>query len=115
NDIFLKFQICRQFRRPYVPTSQGPEHRRRRPASAGGDGRGRCRGHIARVKDKVSAAGTPRATPHGKPKSSLGGLPLLVLKFYPELHSGIPLRRLTHLFGVDLLKLESSKSGFGSA
>ncbi|CAI9585708.1 unnamed protein product, partial [Staurois parvus] len=27
-----------------VPTSQGPEHRSRMPALAGGDGRGRCRG-----------------------------------------------------------------------
>ncbi|CAI9584438.1 unnamed protein product, partial [Staurois parvus] len=45
NDIFLKFQICRRFRRPYVPTSQGPEHRSRMPASAGGDGRGCWRGH----------------------------------------------------------------------
>ncbi|CAI9594099.1 unnamed protein product, partial [Staurois parvus] len=42
---FLNFQISRQRRRPYVPTSQGPEHRSRMPASAGGDGRGRCRGH----------------------------------------------------------------------
>ncbi|CAI9617844.1 unnamed protein product, partial [Staurois parvus] len=40
------------------------------PASAGGDGRGRCRGHIAGTKDKVSAAGTPRAAPHGKPECS---------------------------------------------
>ncbi|CAI9618400.1 unnamed protein product, partial [Staurois parvus] len=42
---FLNFQISRRRRRPYIPTSQGPEHRRRMPASAGGDGRGRCRGH----------------------------------------------------------------------
>ncbi|CAI9553096.1 unnamed protein product [Staurois parvus] len=27
--------------------SQGPEHGSRMPASAGGDGRGRCRGRIA--------------------------------------------------------------------
>ncbi|CAI9544131.1 unnamed protein product, partial [Staurois parvus] len=47
------------------------------PASAGGDGRGCCRGPIAGTKDKVSAAGTPRATPHGKPECS-SGLPLLV-------------------------------------
>ncbi|CAI9547371.1 unnamed protein product, partial [Staurois parvus] len=44
NDIFLKIQISRRFRRPYVPSSQGPEHRSQMPASAGGDGRGRCRG-----------------------------------------------------------------------
>ncbi|CAI9559365.1 unnamed protein product, partial [Staurois parvus] len=59
------------------------------PASAGGDGRGRFRGHIMGAKDKVSAAGTPYAAPHGKPECS-SGLPLLVLKLYPELHSGIP-------------------------
>ncbi|CAI9555969.1 unnamed protein product, partial [Staurois parvus] len=45
NDIFKKIQISHRFRRPYVPTSQGPEHRSRMPALAGGDGRGRCRGH----------------------------------------------------------------------
>ncbi|CAI9584569.1 unnamed protein product, partial [Staurois parvus] len=45
NEIFKNFQISRRRRRcPYVPTSQGPEHRSRMPASAGGDGRGRCRG-----------------------------------------------------------------------
>ncbi|CAI9581147.1 unnamed protein product, partial [Staurois parvus] len=43
---FLNLQISRRRQqRPYVPTSQGPEHRSRMPASAGGDGRGRCRGH----------------------------------------------------------------------
>ncbi|CAI9614201.1 unnamed protein product, partial [Staurois parvus] len=67
------------------------------PASAGGDGRGRCRGHIAGAKDKVSSAGTPYAAPHGKPECS-SGLPLLVLTFYPELHSGIPLGRLSKCF-----------------
>ncbi|CAI9564229.1 unnamed protein product [Staurois parvus] len=45
--------------------------------------------HRGGAKDKVSAAGTPYAAPHGKPECSLG-LPLLVLKLYPELHSGIP-------------------------
>ncbi|CAI9611671.1 unnamed protein product [Staurois parvus] len=60
-----------------------------KPASTGGDGRGRCRGHIAGAKDKVSAAGNPYAAPHGKPECRLG-IPLVVLKFYPELHSGIP-------------------------
>ncbi|CAI9566980.1 unnamed protein product, partial [Staurois parvus] len=49
------------------------------PASAGGDGRGRCRGRIAGAKDKVSAAGDPYATLHGKPKCS-SGLPIWVLK-----------------------------------
>ncbi|CAI9563672.1 unnamed protein product [Staurois parvus] len=62
------------------------------PASAGGDGQGRCRGHIAGPKDKVSSAGTPYAVPHGKPECS-SGLLLLVLTSYPELHSGIPLGR----------------------
>ncbi|CAI9537808.1 unnamed protein product, partial [Staurois parvus] len=47
-------------------------------ASAGGDGRGCCRGHIAGAQDKVSTAGTPRAAPQGKPECS-SGLPLLVL------------------------------------
>ncbi|CAI9574603.1 unnamed protein product [Staurois parvus] len=63
------------------------------PSSAGGDGRGCCRGRIAGAKDKVSAVGNPCATPHGKPECS-SGLPLLVLKLYPELHSGIPPGRL---------------------
>ncbi|CAI9580617.1 unnamed protein product, partial [Staurois parvus] len=49
------------------------------PSSAGGDGRGRCRGHIAGAQDKVSAGGTPYAAPHSKPECS-SGLPLLVLK-----------------------------------
>ncbi|CAI9578490.1 unnamed protein product [Staurois parvus] len=39
--------------------SQGMEPRRRMPASAGGDGRGRCRGDIAGAQDKVSAKGNP--------------------------------------------------------
>ncbi|CAI9570080.1 unnamed protein product, partial [Staurois parvus] len=77
---FLNFQISRRFWRPYVPTSQGPEHRSRMPASAGRDGRGRCRGHIVGAKDKVSSAGNPYAALHGKPECSWGGLPLLVLK-----------------------------------
>ncbi|CAI9553763.1 unnamed protein product, partial [Staurois parvus] len=42
---FFKFQISRRCQRSYVPTSQGPEHRSRMPASARGDGRGCCRGH----------------------------------------------------------------------
>ncbi|CAI9560233.1 unnamed protein product, partial [Staurois parvus] len=67
---FLNFQISRRRRRPCVPTSQGLEHRSRMPPSAGGDGRGRCRGHIAGAKHKVSSAGTPYAAPHGKPECS---------------------------------------------
>ncbi|CAI9595635.1 unnamed protein product, partial [Staurois parvus] len=66
-EFFFKFSISR---RPYVPTSQGLEHRSRIPASAGGDGRGCCRGRIAGAKDKVSAGGTPYAAPHGKPECS---------------------------------------------
>ncbi|CAI9577076.1 unnamed protein product, partial [Staurois parvus] len=42
---FKFFKISRRWRRPYVPTSREPEHRSRMPASAGGDGRGCCRGH----------------------------------------------------------------------
>ncbi|CAI9561864.1 unnamed protein product, partial [Staurois parvus] len=49
------------------------------PASARGDGRGCCRGHIAGAKDKVSSAGNPYAVPHGNPECGLG-LPLFVLK-----------------------------------
>ncbi|CAI9533241.1 unnamed protein product, partial [Staurois parvus] len=45
NVTFCHFQISRQFRPPYVPTSQGPEHGSQMPASARGDGRGHCRGH----------------------------------------------------------------------
>ncbi|CAI9568558.1 unnamed protein product, partial [Staurois parvus] len=66
--------------------SQGPEHGRRMPASAGGDGWGRCKGHIAGAQDKVSAAGNPWATLQGIPECS-SGFPLL-------LHSGIPPGRL---------------------
>ncbi|CAI9584674.1 unnamed protein product [Staurois parvus] len=54
------------FHPPYVPVrprtsrhSQGTEPGRRMPASARGDGRGRCRGDIAGAKDKVSAGGNP--------------------------------------------------------
>ncbi|CAI9541845.1 unnamed protein product [Staurois parvus] len=46
--------MFRRFRSLYVPTSQGLEHGSRMLASAGGDGRGCCRGHIAGAKDKVS-------------------------------------------------------------
>ncbi|CAI9604768.1 unnamed protein product [Staurois parvus] len=47
----------------------------------GSEGQGKC------CRDPLSNA-------HGKPECS-SGLPLLVLKFYPELHTGKPLRRLT--------------------
>ncbi|CAI9623731.1 unnamed protein product [Staurois parvus] len=52
--------------------SQGPEHGSQMPTSAGGDGRGCYRGHIAGAKDKVSAVGNPCAAPHGKPECSSG-------------------------------------------
>ncbi|CAI9564302.1 unnamed protein product, partial [Staurois parvus] len=54
-DIFLKFSNFP----PYVPTSQGPEHRSRMPASSRRRWPGRCRGHIVGAQDKVSAAGNP--------------------------------------------------------
>ncbi|CAI9593179.1 unnamed protein product [Staurois parvus] len=58
NDNFLKISNFPPVR-PDV--TQGQEHGSRMPASAGGDGQGRCRGHIAGAKDKVSAAGTPQS------------------------------------------------------
>ncbi|CAI9585009.1 unnamed protein product, partial [Staurois parvus] len=54
---------------------RGRKPRRQMPASAGGHCRGHCRGDIAGAL-------------HGKPECS-SGLPLVVLKLYPELHSGI--------------------------
>ncbi|CAI9601805.1 unnamed protein product [Staurois parvus] len=38
------------------------------PASARGNDRGRCRGHIAGVQDKVSDRENPRATLQGNPE-----------------------------------------------
>ncbi|CAI9597537.1 unnamed protein product [Staurois parvus] len=55
--IFKKFRNLPLFRPPYVLTLAGTGTRK--PASAGGDGRGHCRGRIAGTKDKVSAAGNP--------------------------------------------------------
>ncbi|CAI9582176.1 unnamed protein product [Staurois parvus] len=53
----------------------------------------------------------PGEAPHGKPECS-SWLPLVVLKLYPELHSGIPLgRQILKNIGGYLLKLESAKSG----
>ncbi|CAI9570864.1 unnamed protein product, partial [Staurois parvus] len=63
------------------------------PASARGDGRGRCRGDIAGMKDKVSAEGIPEQHCRVFP-SVARGLPLVVLKLYLELHLGIPPGRL---------------------
>ncbi|CAI9599278.1 unnamed protein product, partial [Staurois parvus] len=62
-------------------------------ASAGGHCRGHCRRDIAGAQDKVSAEEIPGATLQGIPECS-SGLPLVVLKLYPELHSGIPPGRL---------------------
>ncbi|CAI9581593.1 unnamed protein product, partial [Staurois parvus] len=59
--------------------SQGPEHGIQMPASAGGDGRGRCRGDIAGSAGQGKCCRDPRRTPHGKPECS-SGLPLLILK-----------------------------------
>ncbi|CAI9563368.1 unnamed protein product, partial [Staurois parvus] len=53
NVTFCHFQISRQFRPPYVPTSQGTEPGRWMPASAGGH----CRGDITGAQDKVSDRG----------------------------------------------------------
>ncbi|CAI9557657.1 unnamed protein product, partial [Staurois parvus] len=47
------------------------------------------RGSAGQGKTRTHAG----AVPHGKPECS-SGLPLLVLKCYPELHSGIPPGRL---------------------
>ncbi|CAI9601616.1 unnamed protein product [Staurois parvus] len=52
----------------------------------------------------------PGAAPHGKPECS-SGLPLVVLKFYPELHSGIPPGRNKADNVPDLLNLENAESG----
>ncbi|CAI9593234.1 unnamed protein product [Staurois parvus] len=60
---------------------------------AGGHYRGHCRRDIAGAQDKVSDRGIPE---HGKPEC-ISGLPLVVLKLYPELHSGIPPGRLLHV------------------
>ncbi|CAI9561323.1 unnamed protein product, partial [Staurois parvus] len=53
NVTFCHFQISRQFRPPYVPTSQGAEPRRQISASTGGHCRGHCRRDIAGAQDKV--------------------------------------------------------------
>ncbi|CAI9585909.1 unnamed protein product, partial [Staurois parvus] len=78
---------------PYVLTSQGTEPRRRMPTSAGGHCRGHCRRDIVRVKDKVSEEEIPEQRCKVFP-SVARGLPFVVLKLYPELHSGIPPVRL---------------------
>ncbi|CAI9612599.1 unnamed protein product [Staurois parvus] len=72
------------------------EPRRQMPASAGLHCRGHCRRDIAGAQDKVSDRGIAEQRCMGKPECS-SGLPLLVLKCYPELHSGIPLGRLMNI------------------
>ncbi|CAI9605793.1 unnamed protein product [Staurois parvus] len=59
------------------------------PASAGEHGRGHCRRDIAGAQDKVSEEQIPEQRCKCIPECS-SGLPLVVLKLYPELHSGIP-------------------------
>ncbi|CAI9557144.1 unnamed protein product [Staurois parvus] len=53
NVTFCHFQISPAVPSPYVPLSQGTEHRRQMPASAGGHYRGHCRKNIAGAQDKV--------------------------------------------------------------
>ncbi|CAI9610046.1 unnamed protein product, partial [Staurois parvus] len=74
---------------PYVPTSQETEPGRQMPELAGGHYRGHCRGDIAGAQDKVSERRGPGAALQCIPEC-ISGLPLVVLKLYPELHSGIP-------------------------
>ncbi|CAI9540424.1 unnamed protein product, partial [Staurois parvus] len=63
NGILCDFSECHFFPflifPPYVPTSQGTEPGRQMTASAGGHGRGHCRGDIAGAQDKVSAEEIP--------------------------------------------------------
>ncbi|CAI9554087.1 unnamed protein product, partial [Staurois parvus] len=58
-------------------------------ASAKEHCQGHCRRDIAGAQDKVSDEEIPEQRCSGIPECSLG-LPLVVLKLYPELHSGIP-------------------------
>ncbi|CAI9548399.1 unnamed protein product [Staurois parvus] len=55
NDRFLKFLNLPPVPAPVRPDVTGTGTRK----PDAGIGRGRCRGHIAGAKDKVSAAGTP--------------------------------------------------------
>ncbi|CAI9569191.1 unnamed protein product, partial [Staurois parvus] len=59
------------------------------PASAGLHCRGHCRRHIVGAQDKVSDRRIPEQRRMCIPECSLGS-PLVVLKLYPKLHSGIP-------------------------
>ncbi|CAI9556965.1 unnamed protein product [Staurois parvus] len=58
------------------------------PASAGLHCRGHCRRDIAEAQDKVSDRGITEQRRMVSP-SIAWGLLLVVLKLYPELHSGI--------------------------
>ncbi|CAI9545538.1 unnamed protein product [Staurois parvus] len=69
------------------------------PASAGGECWGHCRRDIAGAQDKVREEQMPEQRRNGKPECS-SGLPLVVLKLYPKLHSEIPSGRLK---GVQIL------------
>ncbi|CAI9576599.1 unnamed protein product [Staurois parvus] len=66
------------------------------PASAGLHCRGHCRRDIAGVQDKVSEEQMPEQR-----RMVSSELPLLVLKLYPELHSGIPSGRLNFSYCRD--------------
>ncbi|CAI9567335.1 unnamed protein product, partial [Staurois parvus] len=70
---------------------QGPERGRQKPASAGGEGRGRCRGDIMGPQDKVSETGNPRAMLQGIPECSSGESFSNTIG-NPELHSAMPCR-----------------------
>ncbi|CAI9550327.1 unnamed protein product, partial [Staurois parvus] len=56
---FLKCSNLPPVPAPVRPDVTGTGHRSRMPASAGGDGRGRCRGHIVGAQAKVSEEQMP--------------------------------------------------------
>ncbi|CAI9614253.1 unnamed protein product [Staurois parvus] len=74
--------------------SQGTEPRWQMPESAGGHCRGHCRRDIAGAKDKASDREIPEEQRRMVSPSVAQGLPLVILKLYPELHLGIPPGRL---------------------
>ncbi|CAI9545644.1 unnamed protein product, partial [Staurois parvus] len=89
--VILKFPAVPSPVCPDIAGNRNPEDGcRHRP---GGHYRGHCRRGIAGAQDKVRENNQSRAVPHGKSECS-SGLPLVVLKLYPELHSGIPPGRL---------------------
>ncbi|CAI9537733.1 unnamed protein product, partial [Staurois parvus] len=70
------------------------------PASAGGHCLGHCRRDIAGVQDKVSDRGILEQC-----RMVSSGLPLVVLKLYPELHSGIPPGGLLSAFKINFINV----------